>query len=200
LENNIDFKKIWKRQEIEIPKVENLYLEVNKLKKNSLLRLVLINVSVLIIIFFLGTIFYYIDSELVTTKIGIVITVLAMITFTVSLNKQLPLLYKNKSQDELNNNSKYLQELIKLKEKQIHQQTTVLSTYFILLSLGIGLYMIEFVLRMTISWGIITYTITIFWFAINWFYLRPMVIKKQNIKLNKLLNSFKKLNNQMADL
>ena len=73
----------------------------------------------------------------------------------------------------------------------------MLSIYFIILSLGIGLYLFEYVSRMTITWGIITYAITILWFTINWFYLRPKTITKQNAKLNKLLVEFEKLNNQM---
>jgi hypothetical protein len=75
----------------------------------------------------------------------------------------------------------------------------MLSIYFILLALGIGLYMFEYVSKMTITWGIITYAITILWFAINWFYVRPKTITKQNAKLNKLLGEFEKLNNQMND-
>ncbi|WP_246124541.1 hypothetical protein [Bizionia gelidisalsuginis] len=172
----------------------DLHIKITKLKKNSLWKLIGINILLIITITFIGSIWYYYQPELVTTKIGIILTILAMIVFLISYNRQLPLLSKNKTEP---NSKEYLKQLIKLKEIQIFQQTTMLSVYFIILSLGIGLYIFESVSKMTITWGVITYVITILWFAINWFYLRPKAIKKQNAKLNKLLVKFKKLNNQM---
>jgi hypothetical protein len=196
METNIDLKKIWNTQKIETPKVEILYAKANKLKSRSFLKLIVVNITLLLTITFIGFIWYYYQPELVTTKIGIIFTILAMLIFLLPYNKQFSLLSKTKTEP---NNKEYLQQLIKLKEKQTFQQTTMLSIYFILLALGIGLYMFEYVSKMTITWGIITYAITILWFAINWFYVRPKTITKQNAKLNKLLGEFEKLNNQMND-
>lgn len=196
METNIDLKKIWSLQKVETPKVELLYNKANKLKSRSLLKLIAVNVALVITISFIGFIWYYFQPELVTTKIGIVITILAMIVFLLPYNKQFTSLSKNTTEP---NSKEYLQQLIKLKEKQKFQQTTMLSVYFIILSLGIGLYLFEYVSKMTITWGIITYAITTLWFAINWFYIRPKTITKQNAKLDKLLMEFEKLNNQMND-
>lgn len=196
MQTDIDLKKIWNTQKIETPKVEILYTKANKLKSRSFLKLILVSITLLLTIAFIGFIWYYYQPELVTTKIGIILTILAMLIFLLPFNKQFSLLMKNKAEP---NSKEYLQELIKLKKMQVYQQTTMLSIYFILLALGIGLYMFEYVSKMTITWGIITYAITILWFAINWFYLRPKAITKQNAKLNKLLGEFEKLNNQMND-
>jgi hypothetical protein len=194
METDIDLKKIWNNQKIETPKVEIIYAKANTLKSRNFLKLIVVNITLLLTITFIGFIWYYYQPELVTSKIGIVLTILAMIIFLLPYNKQFPLLYKTKTEP---NSKEYLQQLIKLKEKQTFQRTTMLSIYFIILSLGIGLYLFEYVSRMTITWGIITYAITILWFAINWFYFRPKTITKQNAKLNKLLVEFEKLNNQM---
>ena len=194
METNIDLKKIWNTQKIETPKVEILYAKAKKLKSKSFLKLIVVNVTLLLTITFIGFIWYYYQPEFVTTKIGVILTILAIIIFLLPFNKQFPLLSKNRTES---NSKKFLQQLIKLKESQVFQQTTMLNIYFIMLSLGIGLYLFEYVTRMTITWGIITYAITILWFAINWFYLRPKTITKQNAKLNKLLVEFEKLNNQM---
>ena len=196
METNIDLKKIWNTQKIETPKAEILYTKANKLKSRGFLKLIVVNIALLLTITFIGFIWYYYQPELVTTKIGIILIILAIIIFLLPFNKQSFLLTKNKTEP---NSKEYLQQIIKLKELQVYQQTTMLSIYFILLSLGIGLYMFEYVSKMTITWGIITYAITILWFAINWFYLRPKAITKQNAKLNKLLVEFEKLNNQMND-
>lgn len=196
METNIDLKKIWNKQKIETPKVEILYAKANKLKSRNFLKLIVVNITLLLTITFIGFIWYYYQPEFVTTKIGIILTILAMVIFVLPYNKQFSLLSKTKTEP---NSKEYLQQLIKLKEKQTFQQTTMLSVYFIILSLGIGLYLFEYVSRMTITWGIITYAITILWIAINWFYLRPKIITKQNAKLNKLLVKFEKLNNQIIE-
>jgi predicted signal transduction protein with EAL and GGDEF domain len=196
METNIDLKKIWNQQKLETPKVEVLYAKANKLKSRSFLKLIVVNITLLLTITFIGFIWYYYQPELITTKIGIILTILAMIIFLLPYYKQSSLLSKTKTEP---NSKEYLQQLIKLKEKQTFQQTTMLSIYFIIFSLGIGLYLFEYVSRMTITWGIITYAITILWFAINWFYIRPKAITKQNAKLNKLLVEFEKLNNQMIE-
>jgi predicted signal transduction protein with EAL and GGDEF domain len=99
-------------------------------------------------IIFVGFIWYYYQPEFITTKIGIILTALSMIIFLVPYNRQFSLLSGNKTEP---NSKEYLQKLIKLKEKQLFQQTTMLSVYFLMLSLGIGLYMIEYASKMTIT-------------------------------------------------
>jgi len=196
MSNDIDFKKIWDKQEVKIPEVKDLYSKAKRFKRNHFHKLIMVNILLLVTSISIVFIWYYYQPELVTTKIGIILTILAMIVFLLPYNKQLSILSKYKTEP---NNKEYLQQLIELKEKQKFQQTTMLSIYFIALSLGIGLYLFEYVLKMTITWGIITYITTILWFAINWFYLRPKAITKQNTELNKLLVAFEKLNNQMTN-
>jgi len=196
MSNDIDFKKIWDKQEVKIPEVKDLYSKAKRFKRNHFHKLIMVNILLLVTSISIVFIWYYYQPELVTTKIGIILIILAMIVFLLPYNKQLSILSKYKTEP---NNKEYLQQLIELKEKQKFQQTTMLSIYFIALSLGIGLYLFEYVLKMTITWGIITYITTILWFAINWFYLRPKAITKQNTELNKLLVAFEKLNNQMTN-
>ncbi len=192
---NIDLKNIWTQQKIETPKIEILYAKANKLKSRRLLKLIVVNITLLLTAISIGFIWYYYQPELVTTKMGIVCTILAMIIFVLSYNTQFSLLSNTKTEP---NSKEYLTQLIQLKEKQTFQQTTMLSIYFLMLSLGIGLYYFEYVSKMTLTWGIVTCVTTALWFAINWFYFRPRAIKKQNTKLNKLLIEFEKLNAQIT--
>jgi hypothetical protein len=57
-----------------------------------------------------------------------------------------------------------------------------MALYFILLGLGLVLYMFEYVLRMTLLDGLLTYGITGLWIAFNWFYLKPKNNKKATTK------------------
>mgnify|MGYP000409795432 CR=1 FL=1 len=197
METNIDLKDIWNKQKVASPEVEFVYAEANKLKNKSFLKLILVNFTLLITMSFVGFIWYYYQPEMLSTKIGIVVCILAMLVFLLPFNKQISLLTKRDTEP---NSKEYLQQLIKLKEMQVFQQTTMLNSYFIMLSLGIGLYLFEYVSKMPITWGVICYAVTIVvWFVINWFYIRPKTIARQNKKLNQLLLEFEKLNHQMMD-
>ena len=195
METNIDLKKIWNTQKVKTPEVDVLYIKANKLKSKSFINLIVLNVTVLLTIIFIGFIWYYFQPEFVTTKIGIILISLVLIIFLLPLNKQFSLFSKNKTES---NSKEFLQQLIKLKELQVFQQTTLLNIYFIVLSLGIGLYLFEYVSKMKMTWAIITYTLIIIWIMINWLYIRPKVIIKQNSKLYKLIVEFEKLNNQLV--
>ena len=52
---------------------------------------------------------------------------------------------------------------------------------------------------MTVGAAILTYTVTLAWIAFNWFYLRPKTIKKQQGKLDELINKFEEINNQLKE-
>lgn len=194
MNTNLDLKKIWNKQATEIPEIKTLYYKANRYKRKNLQKLIAVNILLLITSVFIGSIWYYYQPELITTKLGIISVILAMLIFIVSYNKQFPLL--SKSNMELNS-KEYLLQLIKLKERQIFQQTTMLSIYFIILSLGIGLYLFEYVSKLTVFSGIAVYGITTLWIGVNWFYLKPKTIKKQNVKMNNLLLKFKEINDQI---
>jgi preprotein translocase subunit YajC len=57
--------------------------------------------------------------------------------------------------------------------------------------------MYEYAGRMTLLWGIFTYAMTLFWMAINWFFIRPKQIKKQQNKINNLIEKFEDVSNQL---
>jgi len=111
-----------------------------------------------------------------------------------SLNQQYPLL---KKMDKANSNAEHLASLLALKKKQQFLQTTLLNVYFIVLSVGIGLYMIEPTRHMTLFWAIVAYGITGLWILFSWLYLRPRQIKKQQTKLNDIISKFENIQTQL---
>lgn len=77
-------------------------------------------------------------------------------------------------------------------------QQTGISLYFLLLSLGLALYLFEFASR---DWryGVVFYTVTTAWILFNWFYFRPRVIQKQNQKTRELLQDAERLASQLEE-
>lgn len=196
MDTHIDFKKIWNKQETNAPKVEDLYKKLDTLKRTQLLKLIIVNFTLLITIVLVGFIWFYYQPDYLSTKIGIVLTILAMIIFLVPYNRQWSLLTKSSTESS---SKESLLNLIRLKEKQLFQQTTMLSIYFVMLSLGIVLYLFEYVSKMSITLGVTVYVAMILWIAVNWFYLRPKIIKKQQEKTNRLISRLQNLCKQLDD-
>jgi len=191
---NKDFKELWLKQEISpVPDMEDLVKKANKFKTKTLVNSYIMNFLFGLTTIFVIFIWSYFQPEMITTKIGIVLTILSMLSFVVANNRTFHLL---KQEDFQMNSDLFLTQLIKLKEKQVFIQKTMLTFFFILFSTGIALYLIEYVMRMPLTWAIATCCTTAIWITFNWFYIRPRSINKQQGNLNDLIRRFENLNTQ----
>ena len=196
MDTNINFKNIWKQQTSNKPNLEELLGKLRKFRNQNLRKLILANIALITTSLIIVYIWYRFQPQMITTKIGIVLVILAMVMFLFAYNKMFMVFYKI---DQTQSNNEYLQSLYMVKSKQKFMQTTILNLYFIMLSLGICFYMYEYTSRMTLGSGMLAYVVTFAWIAFNWFYLRPKTIKKQQGKLNELINKFEEINNQLKE-
>lgn len=194
MENKINFNDLWAKQTSVEPGPEKLMLEISKMKRSNLRKLITTNVMLMAVSAFIVLVWVYYQPQLLSTKVGIILIILAMVIFLFTYNKSYSLFKEN---IEAKSNADYLKDLLAIKSKQQFMHTTMLNVYFILLSAGIGLYMYEYTSRMTIFWGIVAYGITLIWILFNWFHLRPKQIKKQQLKLDDMITKFKQLNKQL---
>lgn len=194
MENNIDFKNLWKQQAVTPPDIQDLFTKLKHFKRVSMRKLIITNVLLIATSVFILFIWYRFQPEFISTKIGIVLVILAMVIYLFVYNK-LAVFFK--TIDDTQSNSEYLQKLISIKTKQHFLQSTMMSLYFILLGLGLSLYMYEYASRMTILWAIVTYVVTLGWIGFTWFYLRPKEIKKEQTRVNNLIAKFEAVNNQL---
>lgn len=192
--NNIDFKDLWKKQAVSQPNIEDLMARLKQFKKEGLRSLWKTNILLFATSAFIVFVWYYYQPQFISTKIGIVLAIAAMILYVAVYNGMLRI-YKDI--DTTQTNQEYLQRLILLKRKQQFMQSTVLSWYFVLLLAGICLYMYEYASRMTVFYALITYGVTLLWIGFNWFYMRPKQIKKQQAKINELIAKFEDINKQL---
>lgn len=192
--NNIDFKDLWKKQTINQPNIEDLMARLKQFKKAVVRSLWFANFLLAITSVFIIFIWYYFQPQFISTKIGIVLVILSMAFYLTFYNR---LMNNYKNIDANQTNHEYLQKLIEIKKKQQFMQSTVLSWYFVVLLTGICLYMYEYASRMTVFYALITYGVTLLWIGFNWFYLRPKQIKKQQDKINSLIEKFEEVNNQL---
>ncbi|QDW19113.1 hypothetical protein [Flavobacterium sp. KBS0721] len=192
--NNIDFKDLWKKQAVNQPNIEDILARLKQFKKSSLRSLWRTNILLTATSAFIIFVWYHYQPEFISTKIGIILAILAMVMYVGVYNR---LLGTYKNIDSTQTNQEYLQQLISIRKKQQYMQSKILSWYFILLLVGICLYMYEYASRMTVFYALITYGITLLWIALNWFYIRPKQIKKQETKINHLIEKFEEINHQL---
>ena len=195
MDDNIDFKDLWKKQSVSQPNIDDLLSKLNHFKKVSLRKLILTNVLLLATCVFIIFIWYRYQPVFISTKIGIVLCVAAMAIYLFFYNK---LFSEFKNSDNTKSNTAYLEKLIEIKTKQKFLQSKMLNLYFIMLGSGLCLYMYEYTSRMTKLWSIFTYAVMLSWLAFVWFYLRPKQIKKEETKINALIEKFEAINKQLT--
>ncbi|WP_336964961.1 hypothetical protein [Chryseobacterium contaminans] len=196
MDTNIDFKNIWKQQTSPKPNIEELLHKLKKFKNENLRKIILINFLLIATCLCIAFIWYRYQPQLISTKMGIVIVILAMVIFLLAYNKMFMVFY---TIDNTQSNSEYLQNLYLIKNKQKFMQTTMLNGYFIMLFSGICLYMYEYTSKMSSLSDVLVYAAALLWIGFNWFYIRPKTIKKQQEKIDGLINKFEEINNQLKD-
>lgn len=197
MDTNIDFKNIWKQQTSNKPDMKELLGKLKKFKNENLRRLIITNLLLIATCIGIAFIWYRYQPEMTTTKIGIVLVILAMVIFLLAYNKMFMIFY---TIDNTQSNSEYLQNLYLIKNKQKFMQTTMLNIYFIMLFAGLGFYMYEYTSKMSFTSSAIAYISILAWIGFNWFYLRPKTIKKQQGKIDGLISKFEEINNQLKEL
>lgn len=196
METNLDLKKIWGKQYIPIIDVQEVLKKIETYKRSKIKKAVMLNVILFLTILFILFIWIYFKPQFISTKIGIVLTVAAMlivIFFNSKMKNTLSKVNENQS------NEAYLKNLktIKLHENRI--QTKVMSVYFVLLSFGIMLYIYEYISKMTLIIQSVFCLVLLLWISFNWFVLRPRIIKKNQREINDLIAQLERIENQFVE-
>ncbi|HLF53394.1 hypothetical protein [Flavobacterium sp.] len=192
-----NFKDLWQSQNTNANlNSKDIISKAEQLQKKTRIKLLLTNGLLFVTMLFIIGIVLYFKPEMITTKIGVVLVIIAIVMQIVASSKLTSVSDKNNAQTS---NAEYLQQLLMFKKKQVFLQSTIMTAYFILLGLGIVLYMIEYTIRMSVLGAALAYGITGLWMALNWFYFRPKIIKKQQQKLNDIIADLEKINDQFLE-
>jgi len=192
----INFKEIWQNQRPEPSDASAIIAKARQLKRKTILRIILGNVLLVATMVLIIAVVLYYEPKMLTTKIGTLLVVIALVMQIIASSKIIPLLAKSNAGQS---NSEYLQQLLLLKKKQSFLETTIMSLYFIFLSIGLGLYMIEYAIKLSTGGMALYYGLTALWIAFAWFYLRPKTIRKQRQKLNEVISQLENVENQFSE-
>lgn len=196
MENNIDIKELWNRQTVPAADQSEILNKISRFRKNGLKKGIFLDVILVLTILFMIFIWIYFKPQFLSTKIGIIVGILPM-CIVVVVNRKITSLYR--SLDEKQSNIDYLNNLLMLKGKETFMQTKVMSLYFILLSFGILLYMYEYTLNSSFTFRLIAYSVLFLWIALNWFVLRPVMIRKNRRRMDCLIRQIEKIKSQVDE-
>ena len=187
MDNFDELKNIWQQMPAQsLPSVQEINQRARAYQRSTRRKYVISILYMVVTLVVIASIGYFIEPVYVTTRIGVVIIIIAIVLTIVSQSQLLSILSRRESV-ELDSRH-YLQQLIEYRKRTQRVQTTILSLYFLLLVIGLGLYMFEYVMKMTLSYQIVTVLLTTSWIALNWFYLRPLQIRKKNAKTNEIIS------------
>jgi Ca2+/Na+ antiporter len=193
MSNNIDFKELWNRGKASAPDVSEIFAKANRLTRKTRCKIwwsnIILSLTILAMIF----IWWYFQPQLLTTKIGLILMLIAIVIFLITTNQLSPLLARA---DEETDTRHFLEQVIRIKHKQEFLNKTMLTVYFILLSIGITLYFIEYASRGSLLFQLLAYGITFAWIIFNWIYIRTRTIKKQQKAINDIIARLEEVNKQ----
>jgi amino acid transporter len=193
MDNNINLNKLWAKQTTKPLETEELFSKFSEIKRKGLKKLITFNIIMIVTIIYIIFIWLYFEPKLITTKVGIGLTLFGIVVYLIVYNQLIPNLNKT---NENQSNNEFLKEVIKLKKRHRFLQTRMLQIYFVALTIGISLYLYEYLSILPSPWAIFAYSITLIWVGFNWFYLKPKVVQKERNKYDKIINRFEKLNLQ----
>ena len=197
MSNFNDIQNLWQNQpEVKTPDVDTIIKAANKNRRQMITKNALGLVTLGATLIFIAYIGLVADFQFATTKLGIVVIIISIIGAMV-VNSQLLMLVLNKA-DNSASNQDYLNQLIAYRNKQRFFQTKGIGAYFLALTLGFVLYLYEFYAR-NHAFGLKAYGLTLLWIAFAWFYIRPKTIKKQEKKINDLIEQIESISGQIKE-
>lgn len=192
---DIELKELWGMQRTNTPKLKDIISAGNKFRRKNIGRLLFLNTALPLTCVFIGSIWYYEQPQMITTKIGISLAILAMVTLVAVGNRMIPFLKKMNPDANI---KEYLQQLRQFKIRQMFMQRTMMNVYFVLLTTGLCLYLIEPTRGMKYAWAV--YTASLAWVLFNYFYTRPRQIKKQEREVDEMINKVERLQKQADEV
>lgn len=189
-----NLKTIWEQQNATvIPNVSQIISKA-KNKKNSIRNTILFQVFALIMaVIAVITVLCTINFKMATTFIGIAITVLTILIFSGIR------IYQANQLNKINlvqSPNIVLQELNTYCTFDKKMRTTGILLYFIFLNIGLGFYFIEVLQPLSMPIKIVSIVIYFGWILFAYFVLGKKQIKKEDEKMNFLIESIENLENE----
>lgn len=193
MKNDIDIKTLWDNQQVPPADFSLVRRKIEHFRLRRMIDSAAIVILMLSVIALGLFIWIYWPPQLMTTKIGFILSLSGFMLPLLSFGWLLHLYHKLKKDRPC---AVYLEYFSVLKKQENRQQNIILNAYFILLSIGLSFYMYEYTFFRSWQKGAIAYTILLAWIALNWFVFRPRLIKKRKHQFADLMKDIEEQKSQ----
>lgn len=130
------------------------------------------------------------------TYAGIFITMSTILIYGIFMYRDYRLIGSHDPTTEINI---YLEKLKSYQTSRTRVNGAMLYIYTFLLTLGLGLFMIEILKSLSVFFEIAIYTILIVWIFLVMFYWRKWIIKAEQEKIGEIIERLERLKNQFRN-
>jgi len=130
------------------------------------------------------------------TYAGILITMSTILIYAVLVFRDYKLIASHDPTIEVN---VYLEKLKKYQTGRNRMYGSMYYVYTFLLSLGIGLFLVEVLKPLSLWFEVVAYTLFACWILFVTFYLRQRIIKTEQEKIGQIINRLERLKGQFKD-
>jgi hypothetical protein len=195
MSRSIDLKALWQQQPAgNKPDINAVIKRAMILKRKTRNKLIWGNVVLIATAVFVMVIWANLSTRVLTTTIGIILIVCSIVAFVAVSSGLHRALFKSHPEADT---FTYLNQLVSMQKKQQFIQTKVMKLYFVFLSLGLFLYMMEFEQRMSVIWAGVTLLCCFGWLAFAYFYLGRRQFKKQQAEITGTIAKLQAINKQL---
>lgn len=191
-----DFKALWNQEKSPVPDIDEIFAKANKLNRTMRHKIFYQHIVLTFTAIFVTWVLWDANPKMLTTKIGVLMVDIGIIIYLIATNQMHVLLQDS---DTSTNSRQYLTQMMRVKQKQDFLDTTIMSLYFIFLTGGLGLYMLEYALKGGLVFRISVYGVCFLWMGICWFYIVPKGIKRKRKAINEIISRLEEVDGQLGE-
>jgi hypothetical protein len=198
MSTEMDLKTLWHEENPgDMPNTKELLKKAGGLRRIFRIKLIIQTVVLIAAVVVMLTSGLHIEHRTLTTDIGLVLMLLGIISYLVTTNQLLPMLFKSSIDGS---SQEYLNQLIRIKRKNEFLHRVMIDVYFSLLTTGLYLYFLQFALQMTAFKAVLCYMIPSIGLAIAWSFSKRWEFRKTLNPLNDTIKKLEALNGQLLNV
>ena len=197
MKNFEELSSLWITQPQKEQITADILLKQVKKGTQSLQRKLLFSILMMAATFiFMIVLFLFFLFNSWLTYAGIFITMSTILIYGILMLQDYRLIASHDPTSEVNI---YLQKLKEYEKGRNRVNGTMLYVYSILLSIGLGLFLIEILRSVPLLVEILAYLAFAGWMLFVTFYLRKRIIKNEQEKISEIINRLERLKEQFRD-
>ncbi len=191
-----NIQKVWQSQgdREDLPSIRQIIKKADAMRRKSILKHIIGIVILALTFIYIFTFLFQYDFAFVTTYIGISIVLVGIVLGLTFKSHLLSILLPKV--DMLTNMNEQLSQSLLYQSRLKYFYKKGMPAYFIVLTIGFGLYIYEFASR-DVGFGLIAYSITTAWIIFSWFFVRRRSSKKMLKRSDEYIQLLKSIKHQI---